>query len=384
MTSRTQRDIELIQTRVMRLESERIDLLRESSLLKSENKWYRDKVSQLETCLSQTDEKHQQLKKTQEEQRLKIQLMESTIQDNRHRTDQSEQIREVNESYLRIRREKEEYRDRCQLLESQNRELRSNVEELQRKNGDLFESYSAEKMEREFLASRANKLVLEKTQVERERAEYKQHLERVLNDVTLLRNKEIGYDTRLGDMHKAINDHREANRYLDDKLKKYRHKVKKYKRLYKEAVDREQTLEHELTLQRSSLPDTHSKPIQTEEISSVMHSKIIQLAEQLNFTKDQISELRTQLRSTNTQLDQERQENGSLRSLISQLNMQINESDQTKKVMTRELETKQSEIRKRNKLIGNFIFPTFKSLNQSLEDRNFTMADLGLGSGDTN
>lgn len=365
---------------------------------------YRDKVSQLETCLTQTDEKHQQLKstsfimsslpnrrltslilETQEEQRLKIQLMESSIQDNRvNRADQTEQLREVNESYLRIRKENEEYRDRSQSLESQNRELRSNVEELQRRNGDLFESYSAEKVEREFLAARANKLTLERTQMEKERAEYKHHLERVLHDITLLRNKEIGYDTRMAEMHKAINDHREANRYLDDKLKKYRHKVKKYKRLYKEAVDREGNLEHELSHQRSSFAtDTHSKPIQTEEMSSMMHSKIVQLAEQLNSTKDQISELKAQLHSTSTQLDQERQENGSLRSLISQLNMHINESDQTKKFMTQELEAKQSEIRKRNKLIGNFIFPTLKTLNQPLEDRNITMADLGLGSGNT-
>lgn len=55
-------DIARIESGIVELDSERTALQRDNKLLKAENKWFRDKIAQLEKSLLLTEQKHGILK----------------------------------------------------------------------------------------------------------------------------------------------------------------------------------------------------------------------------------------------------------------------------------------------------------------------------------
>ncbi|KAL9643625.1 hypothetical protein ABK040_010237 [Willaertia magna] len=360
--------IHVIETKVQEIEAERKRLASECDSLKTENKWFRKKVGDLESLLRQTEEKHLQLKKIHEDHEGIINTLERNLEEykkkekkRRIKSQQDKQILLQNKQLLlqttdelnSIKNKLEIRESRSKALEIENEFLQKQIKEYKDKRSeDRLKHYEAdltnERMEREYAQDRIRILEREKEKLESDVFDLKLKLEKVHIDYETARKRDK-------EALESINKIQAENTLVKDRCNRLEQKVIKYKRKSKqltlEKQNKKQPLCFNAWVQTEETYPSFEHVKTRDETIMALNNQVDGLAEQTRQLRGQLEYFQSQVQSLNSGKEELLAENTHIKGLITDLQRQAEKNEQKRRMLERELEIKQEEIEKKTKYI---------------------------------
>ncbi|KAF0984215.1 hypothetical protein FDP41_007392 [Naegleria fowleri] len=357
--------IHVIETKVQEIEAERRKLSIECDTLKSENRWYRKKLTEMETTLRATEEKHELLKRSHEEQQIALATLEKSLNEckkkekkRHHKHEQKkQQIQQSTEEIVALKEKLERKETRVKALEIETDYLQKQLEEIRDKNFEQkIKKYETdlynEKLEKEMIQERVKALEKEKEKLESEIFETRLRCEKGATDIDILKKREQESQNQVTGLITENTSLKDKISFLEQKLNKYKRSIK------------QQTATIEKLQSKQKDPLSFNAWVQTEEsFPSFEHVRsrdetITALNSQLDDVEEKNRQLKSQLEyyiaqvETNSNFNDDLlRENQNLKNVLNDMNRCRAKDEQRLRMLERELEIKDAEIEKRNKFI---------------------------------
>mmetsp|Transcript_2694 Transcript_2694/g.10354 ORF Transcript_2694/g.10354 Transcript_2694/m.10354 type:complete len:379 (+) Transcript_2694:4047-5183(+) len=309
-------------------------LQRENARLREEKRTDEARIDELEKKLRATERRHLSLQTSLEDTKSELHRMTRHIEKS---TIQSESYQRLHKDWKRkyheLTVERDSYVEKCQRVEKELRRERLGLEDEKTTSNTLRSSITELKDELANVQHQQNEALME----------YNSGMEAL----------------------------REQNNFLQDKVAKYKRKAKK-------LISRQRQRDS----QEGALQDQLQEELQ-EALTSLntTNSRLKQLTEKHNEVHLNHMKLSGEIQDKDSQIDLLKQEVSSLKSLVTQLQNYVSESDKTKNILTREISLKDQQLKKRNDFIRKFIsnVPGATAMGASLTAGHGTGANL-LGS----
>ncbi|EFC38259.1 predicted protein [Naegleria gruberi] len=355
----------VIETKVQEMESERRKLSLECDTLRSENKWYRKKLTETEHSLKTTEEKFETIKKSFDEQQVILSSLEKTLCDTKKKEKKRQQkqeqkkllLQQTSDEVITLREKLERKETRAKALEIEAEYLQKQLGEIRDKNlDDKLRQYESdlynERLEKDMAQDRVKTLEKEKEKVEHELFELKIRVEKSYGDLEFCKKRETDHNSQINILTVENSSFKEKISFLEQKLLKYK----------RNAKQQSQTIEK--LQQKQKDPLSFNAWVQTEEsFPSFEHLKtrdetITSLNSELDSLEDKNRQLRAQLEyyashaHNHSEYNEELlRENQNLKNILSEMNRGRAKDEQRVRMLERELEIRDVEIEKRNKFI---------------------------------